>query len=167
MNTIIVAYNKNFIIGNKGLMPWHISNDLKFFKETTEGHACVMGRKTWESIPVVYRPLKGRTNIIVSSSSFIGCLKVDSLVVSVNDAFEALRIADFLTDHKEVFITGGSQLYTYCLENNLVDRVLASEIKGYANVEGDTFFPNLKALGWQGKVFREFDEFTVMEYKKS
>jgi len=66
MITLIVAYNKNLVIGDDtGNIPWKIPEDLKFFKEYTMGKPCIMGRKTWDSIPSQFKPLKGRTNIIV------------------------------------------------------------------------------------------------------
>lgn len=169
MITIIVAYNGKGVIGNNlGKVPWHIPADMKFFKDTTMGHACVMGRKTWESIPLKYRPLPGRYNVVVtrghrgfdfppgSSETMAACVDVET----------AIRHAKQFSPGGEVFITGGAQIYNYCLEHNLVDLVLASEIKNHLDVEGAAFFPNLKELGWKGEILETHDEFDVVAYKK-
>ncbi len=155
--TIVVAYNKNLVIGNGCGLPWHIVDDLKFFKEVTMGKACVMGRKTWFAIPEKYRPLPGRHNIVVSRDKIELGPNV-SLCSSVEEAIEL--------GGSETCITGGGEIYRYCIENNLIDRVLASEIKNHLDVDGATFFPDLKKLGWQGKIIREFNEFDVVEYTK-
>ena len=68
-------------------------------------------------------------------------------------------------ESKEVFIIGGAQLYKYAIDNNLVDRVLASEIKGFH--KGDVFFPDVKKTGWKGTLFKEFKDFNVVEYVPS
>jgi dihydrofolate reductase len=164
MVTIVVAYNQNFVIGNQyGKVPWHIPDDLKFFKEYTMHKPCIMGRKTWDSIPEKYKPLPGRENFIVTrnpeefeiSGRFICPRK------SVEIALETAKIFE-----REICVIGGGEIYKYFIDHNLADAVLASEIKGYTDVEGTVFFPDLKSLGWKGKVFKEFEEFTVMVYQK-
>lgn len=167
MVSIIVAYNGKFVIGNNmGKVPWHIPEDLKFFKEVTMGCPCVMGRKTWESIPEKYKPLPGRPNYIVSRD--VSKVELDETwnehVVVYPSVERAIEEAQTAYPDKEVFITGGGEIYRYCIVNNLVDRVLASEIKNYIDVEGSTSFPDLKSLGWNGGLFKEFEEFTVIEY---
>jgi dihydrofolate reductase len=159
MITIIVAYDENRVIGNKGKIPWKISEDMKFFKKTTVGSSCVMGRKTWDSLPDGYKPLPDRENVVVSSNAVMlenewltkGCKNVD---------FEDnLKDAISFTD-KEIFIIGGEQIYKQALDQNLAHRVLASEIKG--THEGDAFFPELQAKFRE--VIQEFDDFIVVEY---
>ena len=65
---IIFAQSLNGIIGKDGGLPWHLSDDLKEFKEKTIGHTVIMGRKTWDSLPNNLKPLPHRTNIIVSNN---------------------------------------------------------------------------------------------------
>lgn len=178
MRTIVVAYNERFVIGNNlGKVPWHIPEDLKFFKEATMGKACVMGRKTWESIPEKYRPLPGRLNIIVSRDPFMvsfpentGSGTFTMAMESVEDAIKmglTRKLVGWKDDEaNEVCITGGGEIYRYCINNGLVDRVLASEIKNHLDVDGATYFPDLKALGWHGEIIREHDDFNVVEYTK-
>lgn len=161
--TIIVAYNKNFIIGNQfGKIPWYIPEDLKFFKEFTMGKPCIMGKKTWDSIPEKYRPLPGRQNIIVTSHP--ETVELESTVCTRPNVETALTTARFF--EREICVVGGGQIYKYFLENNLANRVIASEIKGYEDVEGSVFFSDLKSLGWKGYVEKEFDEFDVVQYVK-
>ena len=80
--SIIVAVSENGIIGKDNQLIWHLPADLKFFKETTKGRAVIMGRKNFESIPEKFRPLPGRTNIIVSRDRNYkadGCILVHSI----------------------------------------------------------------------------------------
>jgi dihydrofolate reductase len=161
--TIIVAYNKNFIIGNQfGKIPWYIPEDLKFFKEFTMGKPCIMGKNTWDSIPEKYRPLPGRQNIIVTSHP--ETVDLEATVCTRPTVEMALTTARFF--EREICVVGGGQIYKYFLENNLANRVIASEIKGHEDVEGSVFFPDLKSLGWKGYVEKEFDEFNVVQYVK-
>ncbi len=125
---LIVAVARNGVIGKGGVLPWHISEDLKHFKNTTEGHAVIMGRKTFESIG---RPLPQRRNIVISrrkGASFPGCEVASSLA----DAIDLARTTDECP-----FIIGGASLYGEALP-------LATEIHLTTidrDVEGDTQFP--------------------------
>ena len=66
MLTLIAARARNGAIGKDGTLPWHIPEDLKFFKRETLGGAIIMGRRTWESLPARFRPLPGRRNVVVT-----------------------------------------------------------------------------------------------------
>lgn len=163
--TIFVAYNKNFVIANQyGKIPWHIVEDLKFFKEYTMGKPCIMGRKTWESIPEKFRPLPGRENIIVTRNP--NDFQIDQSFVCARPTVEtALNTAKVF--EREICVIGGGEIYKYFIENNLVDRVIASEIKEYQDVQGSVFFPDLKKMGWNFYLEKEFDEFNVYQYVKN
>ena len=116
-------------------MPWHLTEDLKRFKQITMGHAIVMGRKTWESIG---RLLPGRKHIIISRKpgyDVPGAKAVPSL-----DAALAACAGD-----SEVFVIGGGEIYSLALP--LADRIYATEIDGI--FEGDTFFPPLDMAMWK------------------
>jgi len=139
------------------------------------GHACIMGKNTWESIPKKFRPLSGRYNIIITRShnSFdfprdvdIEASKLPLGICACVDVERAISHGKQYSPGGEVFITGGAQVYNYCLEHNLVDRVLASEIKGHLDIEAGVHFPDLKKLGWSGTFVKDFDQFTVIEYTK-
>src|SRR5262245_11140061 len=88
--SLIVAVAENNVIGKKGQLPWHLPNDMKYFKDTTMEHCVIMGRKNFDSIPDKFRPLAGRTNIIVTHQknfSAPGCIVINS----VEDALEQAK----------------------------------------------------------------------------
>ena len=99
--TIIVAVSENLVIGYKNALPWHISEDLKHFKQITINHSVVMGRKTFESIG---KPLKERRNIVISRDR---TLKIEGVEVvnSLDDAIHRTK------NENEIFIIGGEQIY--------------------------------------------------------
>ena len=101
---IIVAIAKNFVIGNEGQIPWHLSEDLKHFKEITTGHPVVMGRRTFESIG---RVLPNRMNIMVSSTF---TKEVEGLTV-VKSLAEAIA----LVGDKTLMVIGGARMYAEAL----------------------------------------------------
>jgi dihydrofolate reductase len=99
----IVAISKNFAIGKDGKLPWHYSSDLKFFKETTTGHAVVMGANTWRSIA---RPLPNRFNVILSRT---GNVDAPSDLMKLSGKEEVVALSQCL--YRDVFIIGGAQTY--------------------------------------------------------
>jgi dihydrofolate reductase len=99
--SIVVAASENLVIGYKNALPWHISEDLKHFKQITINHSVVMGRKTFESIG---KPLKERRNIVISRD---GTLKIEGAEV-VNSLDEAIHRTK---NENEIFIIGGEQIY--------------------------------------------------------
>ena len=132
-------------------MPWHLSEDLKRFRQLTMGHHIVMGRKTWESIG---RLLPGRRHVIVSRQpgfSVAGATVVDSLDAAIGAC----------AGDGEIFVIGGAEIYRLALP--LADRIYATEIDGI--FEGDTFFPHLDMAMWK-ETPREVrrDENTSMRY---
>ena len=140
----IAAVAQNGIIGNRGDLPWHLPDDLKYFQRITKGHHVITGRKNYESIPAKYRPLKDRVNIVVSRNAAYqapGALVVDSLTAGLEVAH--------LADEHEAFIIGGGQIYREALTMRLVDRLYLTLVHG--EVEGDTHFPPLDPGEWQEK----------------
>jgi len=129
---IIAAMAKGNVIGNKGKLPWQIPEDLKHFKELTEGYTCIMGRKTYFSIPERYRPLSNRDNIIISRTKNLSESNVQSFT-SLEEALESYKERD------KLFVIGGSQIYdlamTYATHLDL------TLIDGF--FEGDTYFPKI------------------------
>lgn len=168
MVTMIVAYNSNFVIGKDGGIPWHIPDDLKFFKEMTIGNSCVMGRKTWDSIPEKHKPLPKRFNVVVtrSHSLFKWPESSNNNIALCHSVEDAISIARQFSERGEVFVIGGDQIYQYCVEHQLADRVLASELKEYKEIQGTAFFPNLEMFNWRKNIFRDYPDFTVFEYIK-
>ncbi|MDD3815345.1 MAG: dihydrofolate reductase [Desulfocapsaceae bacterium] len=124
---IIAAMAANRVIGRGNTIPWHIPEELQWFKETTMGHTLIMGRKTHESIG---RPLPGRRTIVITRDQhrcFAGCTTVQSLNQALN----------LCAGCEKVFIAGGAQVYTLALP--LADTIILSVLD--QEVEGDTFFP--------------------------
>ena len=89
--SLICAMATNGVIGRNNGLPWHLPEDLRYFKATTMGHAIIMGRKTWESIG---RPLPGRTSIVVTGNS---SYHADGAKV-VHSVQQAVRVAQALAD---------------------------------------------------------------------
>jgi dihydrofolate reductase len=134
---LIYARARNNVIGLQGDLPWHLPEDLAHFKRTTLGQPVVMGRITWESIPEKFRPLPGRSNVVVSRQSnypATGATVVNSLQAA---------LALFAPD-QVVWLIGGAQLYAQGLP--LASQVVVTEID--ADFEGDAHAPLLSA-DWQ------------------
>lgn len=126
----IVAVDQNGAIGKNGSIPWHYSADVKFFKQQTIGHACVMGYKTWLSLK---KPLKERLNIVLSRKSEV---KPQPSVIVLRDTLSILSLKKFLAC--DLFIIGGEQIYRSFLPH--MDRWIVTQIP--VTVEGaDTFMP--------------------------
>lgn len=144
--SIIVARARNGAIGKDNQLLWHFPEDMKFFKETTSGHCIITGRKNYESIPPKFRPLKNRTNIIVTRNEQYqaeGAEVVHSLQAAINIARDQ--------NESEAFVIGGGEIYRQSLELGLVDKMYITEVD--ADFEADTFFPELDGSEWDvGKV---------------
>lgn len=138
----IVAVSDNGVIGRDSDLPWHLPDDMKFFQRTTRGHHIITGRKNYETIPLKYRPLKDRVNIIVTRNKKY----VAEGAVVVHSLKDALQLADRAKED-EVFIIGGGQIYAEALKNDLVDKLYITEV--HADIEGDTLFPYIDRSKWQ------------------
>ncbi|MDY0029474.1 MAG: dihydrofolate reductase [Pseudobdellovibrionaceae bacterium] len=163
MISLIVAMAENRIIGKGNDLPWHIPEDLKFFKTTTTGKPVIMGRKTFDSILArIGKPLPGRPHYIVSRSPITyegvtGC-------TSLEDA-----VAQARADHPdtETIIMGGASIYEQAL--SLTDRIYLTIV--HAQVEGDAWFPKIKDEEWRMTDRRESSddnwsyEFLILDRK--
>jgi dihydrofolate reductase len=156
----IVAYNDHFVIGDKdGRIPWRIKAEIEHFKQVTMGHTVIMGRKTWDSIPSKFRPLPGRTNIVLSKSvrEFPGAHQVISLQ-------HAMKLAEEINPGDEPILIGGAQVYLEAIENGLLSSVLATHVHGHTDVDAGAYFPNLKAMGWSETLWGGSPEYDVYLY---
>jgi dihydrofolate reductase len=135
--TVIAAVARNGVIGMDNRLPWQLPADLKHFRELTTGHAVLMGRKTWESLPAKFRPLPGRRNIVITHN---GSFRAEGAIVctSLADAIAA-------ANGDEAFVIGGAELYKAALP--LADRLQLTEID--ADYEGDTWFPAIDPARWR------------------
>ena len=134
--SIIVAVARNWAIGKDNQLLWHISKDLKRFKKLTEGHNVIMGKKTYESLPL--RPLKNRTNIVISDNPddrFEGCITV----YSINEALQ------YCNEKEESYIIGGGSVYRQFLPH--ADKLYLTVVE--KDFDADTFFPKLDLTQWK------------------
>ncbi len=149
--SIIVAAAENNVIGRNNDLIWHLPADMKYFKDTTSGHCVIMGRKNYDSIPLKYRPLSNRTNIIVTrQKNFVapGCIVVSSIEDAIRKAKEE--------NDTEIFIIGGAQIYAQSLQ--LADRIYLTRV--HESFKGDAFFPELNLAHYEllSERFKAADE---------
>ena len=143
----IVAVDRNGAIGKGGKLPWHYSADMKFFKETTTGNACVMGYKTWLTLN---KPLPNRLNIVLSRQAEIE--PQDSLVV-LRDVESVLSMAKDLKC--DLFVIGGEQVYRSFLP--FIEKWIITEVP--LTVEGaDAFVPKNYLKGFISSESQTIDQ---------
>lgn len=139
MLTLIAARARNGAIGKDGDIPWHVPEDLAFFQRETRGGALIMGRRTWDSLPV--HPLKGRLNLVVSRDPG-AAPEADRVVSSLDAALEAAQAAG----HLRVYGMGGAGIYAGLMPQ--AERLLITEVD--LEIEGaDTFFPEIDPALWR------------------
>ena len=129
---LIYARAANGAIGKDGVMPWHLPEDLAHFKRTTLGCPVIMGRKTWESLPPRFRPLPGRTNVVVTRQR-------DWAAEGVRVAHSLPEAQALCGDVGDAWIIGGADIYAQALP--LASTAVVTEIE--AEFEGDAFAPQL------------------------
>lgn len=137
--SLIVAVADDNVIGQNNTLPWHLPEDLKFFKKHTMGKPVLMGRKTFESLG---RALPGRLNIVLSGSAD---LKLPEGVLLFNDIQAALKRIE-QEQVEEAFVIGGGHLFETCLP--YIDRMYITRVHGSFPV-GDAFFPSIDHAHWK------------------
>jgi len=133
--SMIAAMAQDRVIGKDNQMPWHLPEELQYFKRVTMGKPILMGRNTYESIG---RPLPGRQNIVISTNQDLVIAGVDV----VNNIEQALAVAGHC---KELMVIGGARLYNQMID--YADTLYITDIK--LSVAGDAFFPDFSADIWQ------------------
>jgi dihydrofolate reductase len=153
----IVAVDRNGAIGKGGKLPWHYSADMKFFKETTTGNACVMGYNTWLTLK---KPLPNRLNIVLSRKADI---EPHESVVVARDVDLVLAMAKELNG--DLFVIGGEQVYRSFLP--YIEKWFVTEVP--LEVEGaDTFVPETYLDGFERTGTKTLeDELTVTTYERA
>lgn len=144
--SIIVAVADNGAIGINGKLPWHLPNDMKFFKNTTWAMPVLMGRRTWESLG---KPLPGRANIVISRNPE---WKAEGAEV-VSNVFEAIENARQLQTH-EAFVIGGGQIYEATL--TVAERIYLTRVHASFD-NADTFFQEMDWDAWTCKKRQRFE----------
>jgi dihydrofolate reductase len=136
---LVWAQTSTGAIGKDGGMPWHLPEDLKHFSRLTSGHPVIMGRKTWDSFPDMFRPLPGRTNLVITRQEGWGGTPQADGAVAVKSLDDALLESQFAPGHEMVWIIGGGETFAQSLD--LADVAVITTIDTTA--EGDTFAPEL------------------------
>jgi dihydrofolate reductase len=135
---LIAAVARNGVIGHANDLVWKLPEDMAFFKRTTMGNPVIMGRKTWESIPARFRPLTGRTNIVVTRQPAWraeGALAAHGLEQALELALESVAA----NPHGlRAFVIGGAELYALALPH--ADELVLTEID--RDFDGDARFPD-------------------------
>ena len=136
----IVAMDEGRVIGKAGALPWHLPEDLAHFKRLTSGHVVIMGRKTWDSLPAKFRPLPGRTNIVISRSPEALILPEGVFASrSVDDAIA--QASSIATSSQVVWIIGGAQIYKEALPR--CEELYVTSVHGYH--AGDAHLPEFES----------------------
>lgn len=149
--SIIVAKSQNNVIGYNNDLPWSLPNDLKYFKNVTDGHPIIMGRSTYDSLG--RKPLPGRMNIVITKDP--SQLKPRDDVLITND----LEGLFYEKPEDETFVIGGSQIFRTCIP--FADTMYITEVHTVIDTEGKeeeyTFFPEVDIEHWK-EVSRECHE---------
>ena len=135
---MVVAMDRNGLIGAGNGLPWRLPDDMQWFVQQTMGKPIIMGRKTYESIPAKFRPLKGRHNIVLTRDRNYEAPGA-TVVHSVEEALVAAG------DVEEIIIGGGANLYAQLLPQT--NRIYLTLIE--ADLEGDAYFPPIQAIAWR------------------
>lgn len=136
--SFLVAVSENNAIGKDNALPWHLPEDLKFFKRTTMGKPIIMGRKTFDSMG---RVLPGRLNVVLSRNADLKLPEGVLLFKDIHTAEAHLEAAGV----EEAFIIGGGEIFRQTMDD--ADRLYVTRVHG--NVEGDTFFPTIDHTHWK------------------
>ncbi|SHQ82947.1 dihydrofolate reductase DfrA [Mycobacteroides abscessus subsp. abscessus] len=133
MISLLWAMDENRAIGRNNQLPWHLPEDLKYFKRVTMGKPIAMGRKTYDSIG---RPLPGRENIVITRNQGV---TIEGCTV-IHDVKDLLK-----RDDEELFVIGGAEIFKEILP--FADRLYVTEIR--EEFEADTFFPEYNLSDWE------------------
>lgn len=149
--TLILAMADDGAIGLGGKLPWRISEDLKFFKAQTMGHAIIMGRKTWDEVG---KPLPGRRNIVVSRDRSL-TLEGAEVVGSLDEAIRLARTAD-----ADPHVIGGAAIFNEAMP--LATRIFLTEV--HRKVEADTYFHGLDRSAFRETARRRAETVPDVEF---
>ncbi|WP_099826334.1 dihydrofolate reductase [Oceaniglobus indicus] len=137
MLSLVVARARDGAIGKNGAIPWRAPEDLAFFQRETTGGALIMGRRTWESLPV--KPLKNRLNLVVSSSTALDAEHVFA------DPMAAVAFAE-TQGHRRIYGIGGARIYAALMA--AADRLLITEVDTVVP-DADAYFPDVDLSHWR------------------
>ncbi|KAJ6409777.1 hypothetical protein OIU84_009298 [Salix udensis] len=153
---VVVAATKDMGIGKDGKQPWELPSDVKFFKDVTlttsdpgKKNAIIMGRKTWESIPLEHRPFPGRLNVVLTRSGSFDIATAENVVIcgSMGSALELLAASPYFLSIEKVFVIGGGQILRESLNALGCDAIHITEIE--TDFDCDTFIPAIDTSVFQ------------------
>lgn len=149
--SLIAAVSDNYVIGTGNRLPWRLPADMSYFKERTEGHHVLTGRKNYFTIPPKFRPLPNRKNIVVTRQNAIENTVGQSPVLShptqlytVHSIKEGILLAE-KNGETELFVIGGGEIYRQTID--LADRLYITWV--HTILQGDTFFPVINFKIWK------------------
>lgn len=166
VSIIVAALLPTFGIGSKGQLPWSLKQEMKYFRklttqtvDPTKRNAVIMGRKTYNSIPPKFRPLKGRLNIVLTRNSDQLRQELNEELITNNDNLQISNSLSHALDEcdsskiEEIFIIGGAEVYNQLMQENheSIHRIFLTEVHHDNKLEMDSFF-NLDSQKWQKKV---------------
>lgn len=154
---LIAAIGKNNELGRNNDLLWRLKSDMNFFKTTTSGHSVIMGRKSWESLPIRFRPLPNRVNYVVSRNTAFeahGAHVFPELTNAVAKAKEE--------GAESIFIIGGAQIYRQSIMENLIDEMYLTHVDA-SFPDADVFFPAIEESQWE---IREIGHFEADEHNQ-
>jgi len=149
---MIVAMDEDGNIGSSGKLPWRLRSDMSRFKSLTEGdgfNSVIMGRKTWDSLPIDFKPLPDRTNIVMSRDTN---WNADGAITALYVG-RAIEIA-FAEGSDECWVIGGSQIYQMFMER--IDEIHVTRV--HVGSSGDVSFPELDWTKWSEEVIKQTTE---------
>jgi dihydrofolate reductase len=162
---LIVAYSKNRVIGKDNKLLWHLTDDMKFFKKTTQNQIVLMGKNTYWSLPEKFRPLPNRKNIVLTTNSFENSFENLTVFNNIENTLNTLKNEDL----EQLFVIGGSQIYEAFLP--FADEILATEVD--AIIEGDAYFPIFDESEFHKEILQKFQknesndfDFEIISYKR-
>lgn len=153
--SLIAALAQNNCIGKDGKLPWSIPEDMQHFKDITTGHVVLMGRKTWESIPLKFRPLPNRTNVILTRDPTYTVPDGVIVCTSLTDVIQKFS-------NEKILVIGGADIYRQTID--IADTLSITHV--YQDVSGDAFFPEIKKDVWKETEREERNGFAFVTYKK-
>jgi len=145
----IAAMSKNRVIGVEGRIPWHISEDMKFFKRTTLGHIVIMGRKTYESLG---KPLPGRENWVVTRGAEIPGVRVLRSLEEIPES----------SDARSVYVIGGAEIYKALLPR--CREILLTHVE--LEAVGDTWFPKFEEDFDNGEILEKGSNYEIRRHRR-
>ena len=153
--SLIAAVPDNFVIGNGLKIPWYIPEDFKLFKERTLNSVIIIGKNTWDSLPI--KPLPNRVNIVLNKEK-LNLGENIYVATSLDEAFEQAS----KYKGKEIFVIGGASIYAQTINN--AKYLYISHVKG--SFEGNIYFPKFDKNNYKVVEEKEYDKFIFRKYEK-